>query len=578
MSAIAAEEAVGRLGPAAGQLDALAQASESATGEAAARFEELAALTDRLLSLGADIVGCAQEEQVQAILPRIEPMGAALQQLIERRQLAVSAILDTLKMEAELLSRLIAVTRQQRSVARQTGTLGMLTEIEIAHLGEGGAGFVYLARELESFAQAVTASTGELADRVEERRCAIENARRAFADEIPRISRELTRVSENLAVIFAELAKGLERLASAPQRFACAVQQIAERINGVVAAVQSQDITRQQVVHVGATLSAIEERIRSAEESPAGTEAEGPRILAGLSIQAGQLRSVQQTADGWLQQMESCMDEILHVGAGDVADMGPAVLQQEQQLAAQLSVIEELEERCQSGCAQIQATSSGLTRLTGLIDAHLQESLSVRERVRLLMFNSIVEAGRLGTRADAMMEIARSIQSVAGAWNDAAERIRDARGEVARLGEAVEAGWSAFAGAGEEVLGRLRAETAESRQALRAVGAATTEKTASIEAAVHELRTRRESAGEAITALRASLAPLGAIAGTIEEEQRRLAGSGTEPERMCTLEEAEALYAAAYTTEQERAVLRAALTGAALPGIAAPAGNGIELF
>lgn len=573
-----ADEAVESLASAAEQLDALAQASESATGTVAACFEELAVRTDGMLRLGAEIVGCAQEERVQAILPQIQPLGAVLQRLIERRQQAVGEILDTLKSEAGLLGRLIAVTRQQRSVARETGTLGMLTDIEIAHLGEAGAGFVYLARELESFAQAVTESTAELAERVLERRTAIESARRDFAGEIPHICMELARAAENASSIFSELEQGLTGLAAAPQRFEAAVQEISGRINGVVAAVQTQDITRQQVAHVSSAAKQIAGMIADAEGSAAGREGEWERIQAGLTIQAAQLRSVQQTAEGWLAQMGRCMEGILEVGAGEVAAIGPAVLAQEKQLAGQLAAIEALEARCRSGSAQIEATCAGLTRLTDLIDEHLRESLSVRERVRLLMFNSIVEAGRLGTRADAMMEIARSIQMVAGVWSDAAEGIRAARDEVRGLGEAVQARWDAFVGAGKDALSRLREETAASRETLRAVAALAMEKAADIEAAVQELQSRRESAGETIAGLRASLAPLGVVVETIEEQRRRLACRAAEPGRTCSPEEAKALFAAGYTTEQERAVLLAALTGAALPAIEPPAGSGIELF
>jgi len=571
-------EAVESLRRAAAELDALTQASESATGAAAACFEELAAQTDGMLRLGAAIVGCAQQEKVQAILPRIQPMGVILQQLIERRQQAVGEILDTLKSEAGLLGRLIAVTRQQRSAARQTGTLGMLTDIEIAHLGDAGTGFVYLARELESFAQAVTASTAELADRVLERRAAIESARRDFAREIPHICLELARAAENARTVFSELEQGLTSLAAAPQRFEAAVQEISGRINGVVAAVQTQDITRQQVAHVSAAARQIAGMIGAAEGSAAGREGEWERIQSGLTIQAAQLRSVRQTAESWLAQMGSCIEGILEVSAGEVAGIGPAVLAQERRLAGQLAAIEALEARCRSGSAQMEATCAGLTRLTDLIDEHLRESLAVRERVRLLMFNSIVEAGRLGTQADAMMEIARSIQLVAGAWNDAAEGIRAARDEVGRLGEAVETGWGAFVGAGEDALDRLREETTASQETLRVVAALATEKAADIEAAVRELQLRRKSAGDTIAALRATLAPLEPALEVIEEQQRQLPGRAAEPGRTCSPGEAEALFAAAYTTEQERAVLRAALTGATLPAIEAPAGNGIELF
>lgn len=578
MSVELTQESAESLGKVAGELEALARASETATGAVAARFEDLAAQADRMLTLGADVIACAQDEKVQAILPRMQPLAVVLQQLIRKRQQAVSEILGTLQAETALLSQLLDVTGRQRAVARETAMLGMLTDIEIAHLGDAGAGFVYLARELESFAQSVTSSTRTLADRVVERETTIQSARDALAREIPRICLELSRVEENLAAVFAELERGLSRLAASPQRFEAGVREIAAQINGVVSAVQTQDITRQQIVHVSASLRTIAEQIRAAGASPAESEVAWPRILAGLSIQAAQLRSVRQTAEGWLSQIGTCLNGILEVGAGEVGSIGPTVLAQEQQLASQLAAIEALEKRCQSGAAQIEATCSGLSRLATLIGEHLEQSLSVRERVRLLMFNSIVEAGRLGTRADAMMEIARSIQRVATAWNEAADRIRAARDEVRRLTAAVDAGWGAFVGAGEDALRQVREETAGSREVLRTVASLVTGKAGEIDTSVRSLQSRREMAGDTIAALAASLVPLGAALDTIEQQQRQLENRHGQPGWSCPPEEAEALFAAAYTTEQERAVLRAALAGAALPVVTAPAATSIELF
>lgn len=74
--------------------------------------------------------------------------------------------------------------------------------------------------------------------------------------------------------------------------------------------------------------------------------------------------------------------------ASDAVGIGPAVLVQKRQVLSQLARIERLE-----------------------------RSKSIRDSLRLLTFNSIIEACRLGTQADAILAIAKWIKEVSAEWN-----------------------------------------------------------------------------------------------------------------------------------------------------------------
>ena len=134
-------------------------------------------------------------------------------------------------------------------------------------------------------------------------------------------------------------------------------------------------------------------------------------------------------------------------------------MRQEGALSAQLTHIDRLEEECESGDAKVQASFAGIAGLMQLVSEHLERSKSVRDRLQLLMFNSIVEASHLGTQADGILEISTSIKRISAAWGGITTQSEEATGRIGTLVEESHGTVESFSEGSYAGLREARAET-----------------------------------------------------------------------------------------------------------------------
>jgi hypothetical protein len=455
----------------------------------------------------------------------------------------------------------------------------VLTNIEVAHLGTIGLGFRYLANELADFSKSVIADTQELAGHAENRRHAIEETRRVLTAELPRQRKELVRIDTELDIALAVVDAGLTELTQTPAQFKTCVEDVSRQIAGVVAAVQAHDITRQQIEHGQSGFGIIAGKMRGASNGELEPDAELPLACAGLAIQIYQLRTIKETVAGWASQIRTCMSGILTVSAKEVVGIGPAVLEQEQEVSSRLARIELLESESQAQSGSIQRNLGGLSSLVQLVSEHVQRSKSIRDRLRLLTFNSIIEASRLGAQAEAILAIAQCIKEVASEWNQMTDRSVTAMAEMVEVAKQMNEAMQIFSDAGSQ---RLREEQAETNACLENLRNAAS----SAAAHAHEMKLVTDQMQEKIVHVGNTGNFFAACFGRIDSvitamEAMQLQTESDQPDlnRRCDRAEVERLFSASYTTEMERAVLQAALGGKALP-IAPPklTGNSVELF
>ncbi|MGA8528862.1 MAG: hypothetical protein WB622_04050, partial [Acidobacteriaceae bacterium] len=171
-------------------LGTVLEASECEIGQLASEFEGMAQATQAMVESAAAIVGCSKDERVQVVLTSVHELSAATRSFLHQRLESTAGIVETVTAEADLLTRLAQLTRAQKAIVRETAMLRVLTNIEVARLGEVGAGFEYLARELDDLATAVAESIGALTAHTEERRREIDATRRTLTAELPRMREE----------------------------------------------------------------------------------------------------------------------------------------------------------------------------------------------------------------------------------------------------------------------------------------------------------------------------------------------------------------------------------------------------
>jgi hypothetical protein len=564
---------------ATGELHSLAFTTESQIRTVAKVFEAVAGDTNSLMNLAAAIVDCVEKENISSVLPRMQTLGAAVRRFIEDRLQATAGILDMVTTVAKLLRQLSVVSRGQAEIAFKIKALSVLTNLEVAHLGAVGAGFRYLANELDDFSKSVIKDTLELASHAENRRLAIEETGRVLSAELPRRRKELARIEADLDGALAVVDFSLTELSRTPSQFKICVEDVARQIAGAVAAIQAHDITRQQIEHVQEGFAIIASRMLGSPIPEAQDSQALPQAYAGLAIQIFQLRTVDETVARWASQIRTCMSGILTVSANELVGIGPAALEQEREVSSQLGRIERLESEGQAQSGTIRRNLEGLSSLLQLVSEHVQRSKSIRDRLRLLTFNSIIEASRLGTQAAAILAIAECIKGVAAEWNQITDQSGAAMREMVNVAKQMKEAMEIFSEAGSELLREEQAETRACLDNLRAAAAAAATHAREMKVVTDRMQAKIAEVGNTCSLLDACFGRIGPMIVEIESLKLEMEGRHPDLNQRYDAAEVERLFSASYTTEMERVVLQAALGGKALPIAQSEfAGNSVELF
>jgi len=557
----------------------LLRTTESAMEGLVSAFQGLTGDTDTLVNHAAAIVKCVEDESVSSVLPSVQTLGIAAKKYVGERLEATNGILDTVTAEMELLRKLSAVTNGQTKIAERIQMLNVHTKIEIAHLGFVGAGFEYLARELGEFSTSLAENTGELDRNTEERKNAIVGTRQQFSVELPHLTEELARIEANLSDDLAVLDSGLSRLAQTPLQFRASAENIARQIAGVVVAVQGHDITRQQIEHVHEALATVSEIVLGVSNLKSPAHAEAARAHVGLAIQIEQLRAIRSTIADWTSQIRMCMEGILRISASELIGIGPLVLEQERLMSAQLSHIDLLEGQCKGYSERIRSSLEGISNLSHLVTEHLQKAESARNQLRLLTFNSVIEASRLGAKADTICVIADGIAEVAVEWSKIMEQSGSALREIVDLSKHVNAVMDTFSQTGTEKLRDAQERTRVGLESLRGAAAFAVAQGEKIYQATEIMRTKSGAIASAGDQLDTCFGRIDTVLADLEAVKRQLEIDHPGVKAQYDSAEVERLFSASYTTQTERDVLRAAIYGTTLSTAQSnSAGNDVELF
>ena len=272
-----------------------------------------------------------------------------------------------------------------------------------------------------------------------------------------------------------------------------------------------------------------------------------------------------------------CVEAILAVGSAELIGLGPMVLEQERGLTQELARIEALEQQCQLDSADVQEAQAGLSRLMQLVCEHVSRSRRVRDRLKLLTFNSIIESSHLGTKADAILEISQNIKRIGTAWAEMTDRSAQAMEEILALVERGKTESLAYAEGSNNSLAMAQAETGMVLEGLRSAAGFAAQRASGIEASIAGIKAKVQGLGSIAGRLSGCSSSMDSVLNEIEAVRREMEGKGTWD--ICSQAEAEMLFGGSYTTEMERAVLLAALVGGPLPAMQQSfAGNDVELF
>ena len=556
-------------------LTALARSSEAEVESVGRAFKSLAGQADTILRQAAAIVGCVEQEGMATVLTSVRSLSLTVREFLGRRVQAASAIVETLRDEEKLLLQLLVLSQSQEAISRHLRALSVLTNVEVARLGKTGGNFQLLAQELSTFSKALARQTLELARDTENHKQSISDTRKELAANLPRLRSEMAQMEGDIERTLRLIDAGQHHQASIPKQFHQGAEGTAQQIAGVVAAIQTHDITRQQIEHVQQALQLMASRIADMDRSADDFSA----AYVGLNIQICQLKNIHATVTNWTSQVRRCMEGIQQLSASEVVGIGPTVVQQEQELSSELAHIERLQQRSQEYSGRMQSTLGGLSSLGELVNAHLKRSQSIRDRLQILMFNSLIEAQRLGGRGAVVSAIASLIKEVSEEWNAIASQSRTALSEILRLVQSMSAVMEVFSEVSCQKLRADQTETGVALERVRNAAAFVAKEAAQMQAVTERMQANLAEVSDTGNSLEACFGRLNAVLGQMEGLSAELKRSDPQIAERCNAAEVERWLSALYTTEIERDVMNSALHGTPMPVVQQSfAGNAVELF
>lgn len=295
-------------------------------------------------------------------------------------------------------------------------TLGVLTRIETARLGNAGAEFGSLADDVNQLA-------GNVKARVE---AALEKA----AHLLPSIERSMHEVSlledgqmKGLPEVVSGVLASLSSFGEMQQRVHANSVRLSEHsaiivqdFNRLIVSIQFHDITRQQVEHVVEVLRCLMSEVKAEEDEAGQVMADIGCVLALQSLQlASAAAKFRDAVSSVGISLADIAGQILAM-AGESGDLAGLSAHDPD------SALHQLEEQCDSillafsGCAAaekfIQGASDGLTNTICETKGPIEEIRAIELQVHHMALNARINATRLGPAGEALSVLAAEMQQL----------------------------------------------------------------------------------------------------------------------------------------------------------------------
>jgi hypothetical protein len=319
--------------------------------------------------------------------------------------------LDSMRQKADLLKRSLAGFEGTVSTFH---TLGVLTRIEIARIGNAAADFGSLADDVELL-------TGGVQTRVE-------SAMKTAAILIPSIESTMQNISalekgqaRELPAAISDALASLEsfhdeqsRVHASSVRLGSEYRAISDAFGRLIVSIQFHDITRQQVEHV---MEALRSLSTQSEAEGRGVPQDPRRTASVLALQSSQLGDAARKFAASAASLAQSMDDIAeHVRA--MAEESRALfglrkgeknsffLEMERGCTAILASL------CHSANAEgtILAANDGLANIIGQMRGSIDGILAIERQMRLMAMNARISACHLGATGTTLGVVADSIQ------------------------------------------------------------------------------------------------------------------------------------------------------------------------
>jgi DNA-binding transcriptional regulator GbsR (MarR family) len=270
---------------------------------------------------------------------------------------------------------------------------------------------------------------------------------------------------------------------------------------------------------------------------------------------------------------------MLEISALEMANISPMVRTREGEVSARLDHIELMRGESKAHSGKICRTVGEHSSLVNFIDVQVKTAAVTRQTLHLLSLNAIVEGDRLGAQASVVLEIGNGISDLTEDWGRITDQSDLAMRAISELVERINKLTANLSKTEDQKLEQAQAQARAGLKSLRTASEFAARQSRDIQFGLESMKIAAGGIVKSVDVLEASHRQIDGILSVLESVQSELATDSSETWDEREKEEMKQLFAASYTTEMEREVLRIALGGAPLPP-AQPTleGNGVELF
>jgi methyl-accepting chemotaxis protein len=380
-----------------------------------------------------------------------------------------------------------------KRIVKQLQMLGISTRIESVRLGNAGGGFQTLADDVEQLAGRIVEDFEAINDRTKALGGTIADFRARSKDMAALQQQCVADIAGTLGNNVSALRDVHARARQSSAALSDQAAQISQSMSGVVAAIQSHDIIRQQVEHVAEVL---EETVAELAGHDGGDGDGGEQdMLLGWVADVGALQAAQldHSRGSFMQAMDEVAASLGDI-AGAVADSMRTV---EEALSADGRGGAEIIDDVRKGTGHVlealaryeeldEAVAERIASLAAIVEAiftSLENIEEVGAEIELIALNASIKSARVGAEGRALSVLAESIQKLSAEarehkdrFSETTEGIRDAGASLKECAAAMldRKGLEAFAHSQRDILEQLDAINAgmdEDLAAVRAQGA-----------------------------------------------------------------------------------------------------------
>lgn len=355
------------------------------------------------------------EKSVDVLQRNIQESQKAIEQISE-----IGKGLKLLKHQHRALDKLSFVTKM----------LGISSRIQSSRLGNLGNEFVFVSERVSNFSRMLSNYAAGFQSEIGQALDTIRKIETSLAERLKSQEQNHNQLRERLARVLDIVAEASSQMEMLPERIDRFSSEVSKDMGEIVAALQFQDITRQQIEHVQAALGEISSIFE--EKDPRTFTSERIGIAyAKLTIQIPQLRDVRakiihagkETTAALLgigervKEQADCVMEATGCVQNTRIESAPSLLD---------PVMESLRNRLNESFFVSEELFSAVKNLSGLITnvgtnrARIGE---VFDDMKLLAINALAQAAPLGEKGLKLAVIAGDMKSLADTWGTKAEEI-----------------------------------------------------------------------------------------------------------------------------------------------------------